>query len=59
MFNHYFLGIIAVTVSGLIIGIICRRDCFGIKTKMCRTRRPPPTDQVRPAEEVPLNKISV
>jgi hypothetical protein len=53
-----FAGIIIIAVCGLIVGVICRRDCCGIKTKMCRTRRPLPTDQVRPSEEVPLNKIT-
>lgn len=44
---------------GLVIGVICRRDYFGIKTKCCRTRRASQTDQVTPApEEVPLNKIT-
>lgn len=55
--NHILIGIIIVAVVGIIIGIICRRDICGIKTKCCRTRRPPPTDQVRPAEEIPLNKV--
>lgn len=55
--NHILIGIIIVAVAGIIIGIICRRDICGVKTKMCRTRRPPPTDQVRPAEEIPLNKV--
>uniref|UniRef100_A0A7G3AHQ4 Putative extracellular matrix protein slit n=1 Tax=Lutzomyia longipalpis TaxID=7200 RepID=A0A7G3AHQ4_LUTLO len=57
--NNILIGIIIIAVVGLAIGVICRRDCCGIKTKMCRTRtrRPAPTDQVRPAEEVPLNKI--
>ncbi|XP_058067420.1 oligodendrocyte-myelin glycoprotein [Anopheles bellator] len=50
------MAIIGVTVLGLIIGLICRRT--GIKGKLCGTkRRPAPTDQVRPAEEVPLNKV--
>ncbi|XP_059616158.1 oligodendrocyte-myelin glycoprotein-like [Phlebotomus argentipes] len=57
--NNILIGIIIIAIVGLAIGVICRRDCCGIKTKMCRTRtrRPAPTDQVRPAEEVPLNKI--
>uniref|UniRef100_A0A1B0D309 Uncharacterized protein n=1 Tax=Phlebotomus papatasi TaxID=29031 RepID=A0A1B0D309_PHLPP len=57
--NNILIGIIIIAVIGLAIGVIFRRDCCGIKTKMCRTRtrRPAPTDQVRPAEEVPLNKI--
>ncbi|XP_040161484.1 oligodendrocyte-myelin glycoprotein [Anopheles arabiensis] len=50
------MAIIGVTVLALIIGLICRRT--GIKNKLCGTkRRPAPTDQVRPAEEVPLNKV--
>lgn len=51
---------IALIFLALIISIIFRRDCCGIKTKMCRTRRQRhTTDQVRPMpEEVPLNKIT-
>lgn len=51
--------IIGVAFIGLVIGIICRKDYCGVKTKCCRTRRPSQTDQVTPApEEVPLNKIT-
>uniref|UniRef100_A0A182WFP6 LRRNT domain-containing protein n=1 Tax=Anopheles minimus TaxID=112268 RepID=A0A182WFP6_9DIPT len=54
--KQLLMAIIGVTVLGLIIGLICRRT--GIKNKLCGTkRRPAPTDQVRPAEEVPLNKV--
>lgn len=50
------MGIIALGILLLIIGIICRRS--GLKNKFCGSkRRPAPTDQVRPAEEVPLNKV--
>lgn len=52
-------GIIVVAFIGLVIGVVCRRDYCGIKTKCCRTRRPPQTDQITPSpEEVPLNKIT-
>lgn len=51
--------IILLAFIGLVIGVICRRDYCGIKTKCCRTRRSSQTDQVTPApEEVPLNKIT-
>lgn len=45
---------------GLIVGLICRLDILGIKTRLCRSkkRRPPPTDQVSPLEELPLNKMN-
>ncbi|XP_055906101.1 leucine-rich repeat and immunoglobulin-like domain-containing nogo receptor-interacting protein 2 [Eupeodes corollae] len=55
--NYALISIIVIAVIGLIIGFICRKDFGGIKTKCCRTRKPPPGDQVRPAEEIPLNKI--
>lgn len=47
-------------MTGLLIGFICRLDVLGIKSRMCRTkkRRPPPTDQVSPVEEIPLNKVN-
>lgn len=67
--NNILIGIIVVSACGLLIGIICRRDVCGIKTKMCRTKRPPPPStphnstaggQTTPGpEEVPLNKITV
>lgn len=45
---------IAIAVFGLVIGLICRKDLFGVKTKLCRTQRPePPTIP----EQVPLNKV--
>uniref|UniRef100_A0A182T8Y8 LRRNT domain-containing protein n=1 Tax=Anopheles maculatus TaxID=74869 RepID=A0A182T8Y8_9DIPT len=54
--KQVLMGIIGVTVLAIIIGLICRRT--GMKNKLCGTkRRPAPTDQVRPAEEVPLNKV--
>uniref|UniRef100_A0A182FLK6 Uncharacterized protein n=2 Tax=Anopheles albimanus TaxID=7167 RepID=A0A182FLK6_ANOAL len=50
------MAIIGAAVLVLIIGLICRRT--GMKSKLCGTkRRPAPTDQVRPAEEIPLNKV--
>lgn len=45
---------IVIAVFGLVIGLICRKDVFGVKTKLCRTQRPePPTTP----EQVPLNKV--
>ncbi|XP_053683594.1 SLIT and NTRK-like protein 2 [Sabethes cyaneus] len=56
MMKQLLMGIIGVGVLLLIIGIVCRRT--GLKNKLCGSkRRPAPTDQVRPAEEVPLNKV--
>uniref|UniRef100_A0A2M4BJE2 Putative conserved plasma membrane protein n=2 Tax=Anopheles marajoara TaxID=58244 RepID=A0A2M4BJE2_9DIPT len=50
------MAIIGAAVLVLIVGLICRRT--GMKSKLCGTkRRPAPTDQVRPAEEIPLNKV--
>lgn len=55
------IGIIIVACVGLIIGVICRKDVCGIKTKMCR-RKPRTSrnngEETLP-EEVPLNKMSV
>lgn len=54
--KQLLMGIIAAGILILIIGIVCRRT--GLKNKFCGSkRRPAPTDQVRPAEEVPLNKV--
>ncbi|KAL9702474.1 hypothetical protein quinque_005992 [Culex quinquefasciatus] len=54
--KQLLLGICAAGVGILLVGIICRRT--GLKNKFCGSkRRPAPTDQVRPAEEVPLNKV--
>ncbi|XP_037024717.1 oligodendrocyte-myelin glycoprotein [Bradysia coprophila] len=45
---------IVIAVIGLAIGLVCRKDVFGVKTKLCRTQRPePPTIP----EQVPLNKV--
>lgn len=50
-----------VAVVGLLIGIVCRVDLCGVKTKLCRTRTrgPAATDQVQPAEQVPLKDIEL
>lgn len=56
--KYFGLGIMILAVIGLIIGLICRKDVGGIKTKCCRTRKPPPGDQTRPGEDIPLNKIA-
>ncbi|XP_055619684.1 uncharacterized protein LOC129764530 isoform X2 [Toxorhynchites rutilus septentrionalis] len=54
--KQLLMGIIGAGILILIIGLICRRT--GLKNKLCGSkRRPAPTDQVRPAEEVPLNKV--
>ncbi|XP_058837941.1 uncharacterized protein LOC131693814 [Topomyia yanbarensis] len=54
--KQLLMGIIGAGVLILIAGIVCRRT--GLKNKICGSkRRPAPTDQVRPAEEVPLNKV--
>ncbi|XP_058465539.1 uncharacterized protein LOC131439039 [Malaya genurostris] len=54
--KHLLMGIIGAGVLILMAGIVCRRT--GLKNKFCGSkRRPAPTDQVRPAEEVPLNKV--
>lgn len=53
-----FSGIIIIAIVGIIIGIICRKDIGGIKTKCCRTKKPDPKDQVHPTEEIPLNKLT-
>ncbi|XP_055592574.1 uncharacterized protein LOC129744187 [Uranotaenia lowii] len=54
--KQLLMGIIGAGVLILLIGIICRRT--GLKNRFCGSkRRPASTDQVRPAEEVPLNKV--
>lgn len=53
-----FSGIMVIAVIGIIIGLICRKDIGGIKTKCCRTSKPEPKDQVHPTEEIPLNKLA-
>ncbi|KAJ6646878.1 Slit like 1 protein [Pseudolycoriella hygida] len=45
---------IGVAVLGLIIGLIFRKDLFGVKTKLCRSPRP---EQPTIPEQVPLNKV--
>lgn len=52
-----------MTVCGIIIGLFCRADVCGIKTKMCRTNksttnRREPEDTVSPFEEIPLNNVN-
>ena len=53
-------GILAVTLMGIAIGLICRADVCGIKTKMCRSskNRRKPEDSVSPFEEIPLNTVN-
>lgn len=55
---------IGLAVVALLVGIGCRADVFGVKTKLCRTRAagtrgPAATDQVRPAERAPLKDIEL
>jgi hypothetical protein len=53
-------------MSGLLIGLICRIDICGIKTKLCRSKkskttannRREPIDTVSAFEEIPLNTIN-
>lgn len=56
--NILLICIIIIAIVGIIIGIICRKDIGGIKTKCCRTKKPDPKDQVHPTEEIPLNKLT-
>ncbi|XP_018793241.1 PREDICTED: slit homolog 3 protein isoform X2 [Bactrocera latifrons] len=56
--SQYMVNILLISIVGIIIGIICRKDVGGIKTKCCRTKKPDPKDQVHPPEEIPLNKLS-
>lgn len=50
-----------VSVIGIIIGIICRKDVWGIKTKCCRTKKPIDDKNIdsngQAPEEIPLNKL--
>lgn len=59
--RHILIASIVVAIVGLAIGLCCRRDIFGVKSKLCRTshRRPRNTDQVRPAEQTPLKDIEL
>ncbi|KAG5685074.1 hypothetical protein PVAND_014275 [Polypedilum vanderplanki] len=61
--KYILMGILGVTLIGILIGFICRADVCGIKTKLCRSKkstnnRRSPTDTVSPFEEIPLNTIS-
>ncbi|XP_017043320.1 uncharacterized protein LOC108089511 [Drosophila ficusphila] len=56
--NTLLICIIILAGIGIIIGLICRKDIGGIKTKCCRTSKPEPKDQVHPTEEIPLNKLA-
>ncbi|XP_030372091.1 leucine-rich repeat-containing G-protein coupled receptor 6 [Scaptodrosophila lebanonensis] len=56
--NTLLICIMVIAIIGIIIGLICRKDVFGIKTKCCRTSKPEPKDQVHPTEEIPLNKLA-
>lgn len=51
-----------ISMIGIIIGIIFRKDVGGIKTKCCRTKKPLEdknidSNGVAP-EEIPLNKLT-
>ncbi|XP_017128488.1 keratocan [Drosophila elegans] len=56
--NTLLICIMTLAVIGIVIGLICRKDIGGIKTKCCRTSKPEPKDQVHPTEEIPLNKLA-
>ncbi|EDW73097.1 uncharacterized protein Dwil_GK16825 [Drosophila willistoni] len=56
--NTLLICIMVIAIIGIIIGLICRKDVGGIKTKCCRTSKPEPKDQVHPTEEIPLNKLA-
>ncbi|TMW48300.1 hypothetical protein DOY81_006609 [Sarcophaga bullata] len=61
--NYMLIGLMVISVIGIIIGIICRKDVGGIKTKCCRTKKPIDDEKHNaeigsPGEEIPLNKIA-
>lgn len=56
--NTILICIMVLAIVGIIVGLICRKDVGGIKTKCCRTSKPEPKDQVHPTEEIPLNKLA-
>ncbi|XP_046809000.1 toll-like receptor 3 [Lucilia cuprina] len=59
--NFMLIGLMVISVIGIIIGIICRKDVGGIKTKCCRTKKPldeKTTEAGSPGEEIPLNKLT-
>ncbi|KAM8708640.1 hypothetical protein ACLKA7_015585 [Drosophila subpalustris] len=57
--NTLLICIMVLAIIGIIIGLICRKDVGGIKTKCCRSSKPKePKDQVHPTEEIPLNKLA-
>lgn len=50
-----------ISIIGIIIGIIFRKDVGGIKTKCCRTKKTVDdknTEPGSPGEEIPLNKLA-
>lgn len=62
-YEIYFAAILAITLSGILIGLVCRADVCGLKTKMCRSKkannnRRAPEDTVSPFEEIPLNTVN-
>ncbi|KAM7355682.1 uncharacterized protein ACRADG_001667 isoform 2-T2 [Cochliomyia hominivorax] len=59
--NYMLIGLMVISVIGILIGIICRKDVGGIKTKCCRTKKPlndKNTEATTPGEEIPLNKLT-
>lgn len=50
-----------ISVIGIIIGVLCRKDVWGMKTKCCRTKKPEENKVVesngQAPEEIPLNKL--
>lgn len=53
------IGLIVVTLAALLIGVFCRLDCCGIKTKCCRRQhnRAESGDRVQPHEAIPLKEV--
>jgi Leucine-rich repeat (LRR) protein len=61
--KYILIAILAITLSGILIGLVCRADVCGLKTKMCRSKkannnRRAPEDTVSPFEEIPLNTVN-
>ncbi|XP_075159844.1 uncharacterized protein LOC142232990 [Haematobia irritans] len=60
--NQMLIGLMIISVIGIIIGILCRKDVWGIKTKCCRTKKPTEDKNIdgngQAAEEIPLNKVA-
>ncbi|XP_011293939.1 oligodendrocyte-myelin glycoprotein [Musca domestica] len=59
--NQMLIGLMIISVIGIIIGVLCRKDVWGMKTKCCRTKKPEENKAVesngQAPEEIPLNKL--